>query len=233
MRELLGVNAREHLAIYALATLTNLFLSIPQYLAVNAALELAVNPKGTTASLIAQYGLTNGLVLDFLRSGLIFQGVIAVLVIGLAGAAWSRRGWRWQYALTGVFVSTYLAYHLGGKFLNTLGWIGVLETSGVNVSDVYGDLFWFGLGTTICYLLVILVLRRSYGKLKEERITLTVSGYDSQQENCLLLLNVADFSPGCPKLCTGPPSHHSKCGRQSNRTTNEEQPEIGRQSRSV
>jgi len=176
MRELLGVNAREHLAIYALATLANLFLSIPQYLAVNAALELAVNPKGTTAGLIAQYGLTNGLVLDFLRSGLIFQGVIAVLVIGLAGAAWSRRGWRWQYALTGVFVSTYLAYHLGGKFLNTLGWIGVLETSGVNVSDVYGDLFWFGLGTTICYLLVILVLRRSYGKLKEERITLTVSG---------------------------------------------------------
>ena len=114
--------------------------------------------------------------MDFLRSGLIFQGVIAVLVIGVAGATSSRRGWRWQYPLTGVFVSTYLAYHLGGKFLNTLGWIGVLETSGVNVSDVYGDLYWFGLGTTICYLLAILALRRSYGKLKEERVTLTVSG---------------------------------------------------------
>ncbi len=175
MRELLGVNAREHLAIYALASLANLFISIPQFLAVNAALELAVNPKGTTASLIAQYGLTNGLVLDFLRSGLIFQGVIAVLVTGLAGAASSRRGWRWQYALTGVFVSTYLAYHLGGKFLNTLGWIGVLETSGVNVSDVYGDLFWFGLSATICYLLLILVLRRSYGKLAEERNAIGIS----------------------------------------------------------
>ena len=176
MQELLRSNGREHLAIYSLATLANFLLLVPQYIAVNIALELAVIPKGTTASLIAQYGSRTGLILDFLRSGLIFQGVIAVLVIGLAGAATSRRGWRWQYPLTGVFVSTYLAYHLGGKFLNALGWIGVLETSGVNVSDVYGDLFWFGLGTTICYLLVILVLRRSYGKLKEERITLIVSG---------------------------------------------------------
>jgi len=165
----LRVNAREHLAIYALVSLANFLLSVPQYLAVNTALELGINPNGTTASLITQYGSSTGLVLDFLRSGLIFQGVMAVLVIGLIGSASSRRGWRWQYALTGVFVSTYLAYHLGGKFLNALGWIGVLETSGVNVSDVYGDLFWFGLGTTICYLLVILVLRRSYGKLASPR----------------------------------------------------------------
>ncbi len=176
IQQLWRSNGREHLAIYSLATLANFLLSVPQYIAVNTALELAIIPKGTTMSLIAQYGSSTGLVLDFLRSGLIFQGVIAVLVIGVAGAASSRRGWRWQYPLTGVFVSTYLAYHLGGKFLNTLGWIGVLETSGVNVSDVYGDLFWFGLGTTICYLLAILALRRSYGKLKEERVTLAVSG---------------------------------------------------------
>ncbi len=175
LRELLRINAREHLAMYALATLANFLLSVPQYLAVNTALELAVNPKGTTESLIAQYGSSTGLVLDFLRSGLIFQGVIAVLVIGLVGSASSRRGWKWQYALTAVLVSTYLAYHLGGKFLNTLGWIGVLETSGVNVSSVYGDLFWFGLGTTICYLFVILVLRKSYGKLAEEKHAIAAS----------------------------------------------------------
>ena len=163
------VNAREHLATYALATLANFLLSVPQYLAVNTTLELGINPNGTTASLIAQYGSSTGLVLDFLRSGLIFQGVMAVLVTGLVGSASSRRGWRWQYALTGVFISTYLAYHLGGKFLNALGWIGVLETSGVKVSGVYGNLFWFGLGTTITYLFVILVLRRSYGKLASNR----------------------------------------------------------------
>jgi len=167
LRDLLKVNSREHLGIYALATLANLLLSIPQYLAVNTALGLGVNPKGATASLIAQYGSSNGLVLDFLRSGLIFQGVMAVLVIGLVGAASSQKSWKWQYPLTGVFVSTYLAYHLGGKFLNALGWIGVLENSGVNVSNVYGDLFWFGLGTETCYLLGILVLRRSYNRLAE------------------------------------------------------------------
>ena len=166
---MLRVNAREHLAIYALATLANFLLSVPQYLAVNSALELGINPNGTTASLITQYGSSTGLFLDFLRSGLVFQGVMAVLVIGLPWSASSRRGWGWQYVLTGVFISTYLAYHLGGKFLNALGWIGVLETGGVNVSGVYGDLFWFGLGATICYLFVILVLRRSHGKLVMSR----------------------------------------------------------------
>jgi len=168
-RELLRINAREHLAIYILATLANFFLSVPQYLAVNTALELGINPKELTAVLVAQYGSSTGLFLDFLRSGLTFQGVMAVLVIGLIGSASSRRGWRWQYALTGALVSIYLAYHLGGKFLNALGWIGVLNTSGVNVSGVYADLFWFGLGTTICYLVAILVLRKSYGKLRVSR----------------------------------------------------------------
>ena len=169
-------NAREHIAIYILATLANILLSVPQYLTVNTAIALGINPKGSTADLVAQYGSGTGLFLDFLQSGLIFQGVMAVLVIGLVGAAASRRGWRWQYVLTGVLVSIYLAYHLGGKFLNALGWIGVLETSGVNVSGVYADLFWFGLATTICYLLAILVLRKSYGKLglgslEERRLT--------------------------------------------------------------
>ena len=159
------INAREHLAVYALATLANFLPSVPQYLAVNTALELGITPKGSTASLINQYGSSTGLFLDFLRSGLIFQGVIAVLVLGLVGSTSSRRGWRWQYALTGMLVSLYLAYHLGGKFLNALGWIGVLDSSSVNVSGVYADLFWFGLGTTVCYLLVVLVLRKSYGKL--------------------------------------------------------------------
>ncbi len=166
---MLRVNAREHLGVYALATLANFLLSVPQYLAVNTALGLGINPSGTTASLISQYGSITGLILDFLRSSLLFQEVIAVMVIGLAGSASSRKGWRWQYVLTGVFIATYLAYHLGGKFLNALGWIGVLETSGVNVSGVYGDLFWFGLGATISYLLVILVLRRSYEKIALDR----------------------------------------------------------------
>src|SRR5436190_2879833 len=100
LRELLKVNSREHLAIYALAALANLLLSIHQYLAVNTALELAVNPKGAMASLIAQYGSRNGLVLDFFRSAFIFQGVMAALVIGLVGASSSQTSCKLQYTLT-------------------------------------------------------------------------------------------------------------------------------------
>jgi hypothetical protein len=165
LRELLRINAREHLAIYALASLANALLSIPQYLTVNTALGLGINPKGTTETLINQYGSSTGLTLDFLRSALIFQGIMAILVMGVAGSVLSRRRWRLQYVATGFLVSAYLAYHLGGKFVNALGWIGLIETSGVDASGIYADLFWFGLGTTICYLLVILVLRRSYGRL--------------------------------------------------------------------
>jgi hypothetical protein len=165
VRDQLGTSAREHLTVYVLASLANILLSIPQYLAVSTALELGINPKGSTAGLINQYGSNTGLTLDFLRSTLIFQGIIAILIMGIVGSMLSRRRWRWQYVATSFLVSAYLAYHLGGKFVNALGWIGLLETSGVNVSGVYADLFWFGLGTTICYLLVILVLRRSYGRL--------------------------------------------------------------------
>jgi hypothetical protein len=165
LREILRINAREHLTIYTLASLANVLLSIPRYLAVNTALELGINPKGSTASLINQYGSSTGLTLDFLRSALIFQGIIAILVTGVAGSMLSRKRWKSQYVATGFLVSAYLAYHLGGKFLNTLGWIGLLETSGIDASGIYADLFWFGLGATICYLLVILVLRRSYGRL--------------------------------------------------------------------
>jgi hypothetical protein len=164
VRDQLGTNAREHLTVYILASLANILLSIPQYLAVSTALELGINPKGSTAGLINQYGSSTGLTLDFLRSTLIFQGIIAILIMGIVGSMLSRR-WRWQYVATSFLVSAYLAYHLGGKFVNALGWIGLLETSGVNVSGVYADLFWFGLGTTICYLLIILVLRRSYARL--------------------------------------------------------------------
>lgn len=163
------VNAREHLAIYTLATLANLLISIPQYIAVNSALQLGVNLKGTTENLTAVYGSSTGLVFDFVRSSLIFQGLMAVLVVCVTWSASSIKGWRWQYTLTSVIASGYLGYHLGREFLNALGWIGVLHASGFDVSNVYAELFWFGLGTTTCYLLTILVLRRSFGKLLAQR----------------------------------------------------------------
>lgn len=165
LREILGVNTRDHFTVYGLASLANLILSVPQYQAVNSALDLGFHPKGTTGALISQYGSTTGLLLDIVIGILIFQGVLGVLIIGVSASAHPRKGWKWQYSATGITISLYVAYHLSGKFLNALGWIGILETNGANISGVYGDLFWFGLLATILYLLSILFLRRSYRRL--------------------------------------------------------------------
>lgn len=181
LREMIGVNSREHLAFYSLASLSSFSISIPQFQAVDNALELGIRPQGTTWTPAPEYGSTSGLVLDFAIGILIFQLVLAVLTVGVSVAASSRRGWKWQYSLTSVLVSSYLAYHIGGKFLNALGWIELLEMSGVNISGVYGNLFWFGLMATICYLLSILFLRRSYRKLAAHSVTLnSLNARDSE-----------------------------------------------------
>ena len=175
LRETLGVNARDHFTVYCLASLANLILSVPQFQAVNSALDMGFHPQGMTGTLISRYGSKTGLLLDFAMGILIFQGVLGVLIIGMSASASPRKGWKWQYSAIGLLFSSYVAYHLGGKFLNALGWVGVLETSGYDVSGVYGDLFWSGLLATILYLLSILFLRRSYGKLMHQRVTFSES----------------------------------------------------------
>lgn len=161
LREVFGANAQDHLAVYFLASLANLSLSVPQFEAVSMVLDLGIHPQGT---LISHYLSTMDVFLDSVFGILIFQGILAVLILGVSASA-STQKWRWQYSLTSILVASYVAYHLGGKFLNVLGWIGVLETSGVNVSGIYGNLFWFGLLATICYFSMILFLRRSYGRI--------------------------------------------------------------------
>lgn len=69
----------------------------------------------------------------------------------------------------GVVISSFVGYWLGTKFLNVLDWISTLQDNRVDSSNTYTGLFWFGLASTICYVLMILVLRRSYGKLSERR----------------------------------------------------------------
>src|SRR5438309_12115610 len=95
IQQLWRSNDREHLAIYSLATLANFLLSVPQYIAVNTAFELAIIPKGTTMSLIAHYGSSTGFVWVFLESGLTFQGFIEFLLLGFAGLFSLEGAGRW------------------------------------------------------------------------------------------------------------------------------------------
>ena len=105
LREMLAVNKREHLALYSLASLANLLLSVPQFQAVSNSLQLGIHVKGITGKLIAQYGSTIGLALEFASEILIFQGIMAVLTIGISVIASARTRRRWAVLDIG---------HLGG-----------------------------------------------------------------------------------------------------------------------
>ncbi len=123
-------NSREHASVYVLATASNLFLSIPEYLAVRTAVLSYLPLEGSTAGFISSYGI---------RLGLTFE-----LALVLSG---------------------FMRYWLGERFFLTLSWVSLLQNAGVDSSGVYSELFWYGLGATICYVAMILVLRRSHNKL--------------------------------------------------------------------
>jgi hypothetical protein len=165
-KALLQVNKREHLEVYVLASVANALLSLGQFFAVYSARGIRISQQTTVASLLGYDGSRSTLWMDFVRSGLIFQGIMAVLVIGVLGATISKARWNWPYALTGVVLSSYVAFVLGGKFLDMLEWVQLDHSFGV---PSYADLIVFGLGSTICYFLMILVLNKSYGKLVVER----------------------------------------------------------------
>jgi hypothetical protein len=69
-----------------------------------------------------------------------------------------------------VIVSGFVGYWLGAKFLVILEWISTLQNNRVDSSTQYTSLFWFGLAATICYLTMVLVLRKSYGRPLERHL---------------------------------------------------------------
>jgi hypothetical protein len=155
--------------------MSNLFLTASQYLAVYAAVASYLPVDTGTSVLINGYGRGPGIILALLLNSLVFQGILAVLVVTLALAAIVRTGWTWAYAFSGVVISGFVGYWLGVKFLIVLEWISTLQSNRVDSSNSYSGLFWFGLAASICYVLMILVLRKSYGKLGRRRLADNVS----------------------------------------------------------
>ena len=163
----LAASLRENSGIYVLASLSNAFLIMSQYLAVSAAVASYLPVDSATAVLVASYGRGLGIGLALFLNSLVFQGILAVLVALLALASIVNTEWKWAYAFSGVVVSGFVGYWLGAKFLAILEWISTLQDNRVDSSNPYAGLFWFGLAATICYLAMIVVLRKSYGKLAE------------------------------------------------------------------
>jgi len=87
-------NPREHWTIYLLATAPNLFLSIPLYLVARAGVIVQLPVTGRSGQFISAYGITWGLAVDFLWTLLIFQGILAVLVVTLVAVSLLDRGWK-------------------------------------------------------------------------------------------------------------------------------------------
>lgn len=167
IRKSLETNLREHLSVYVLASFSNVFLSMSQYLAISSAVGSYLPVGPGTAALITSYGRGPGIVLALVENSLVFQGVLAVLVVTMAMSSAIGTGWRWAYAFSAVVISSFVGYWLGTKFLSVLDWISTLQNSRVDSSNTYSGLFWSGLASAICYVLMILVLRRSYGILSE------------------------------------------------------------------
>lgn len=169
-RKLLGsYNAREHWTVYILASAANLFLSVPLYIAARTGVLALVPVTGSTSRFISAYGVGWGIIVDFLWTTLIFQGILGVLVAVLAATTLVKRGWRWLYIFSAFIVTGFVGYWLGARFLQALTWVTLLENSGINSHSVYSDLFWYGLGATIFYVAMILFLRKSYSQLMTAR----------------------------------------------------------------
>jgi len=167
LRKSMATNLREHLGVYVLASFSYVFLSASQYLAISSAVASYLPVDPSTAVLIASYGRGPGIVLALVENSLVFQGILGVLVAALVMSSATGTGWRWVYAFSGVVISSFVGYWLGTKFLSILDWISTLQNNRVDSSNTYAGLFWFGLASSICYVLMIIVLRRSYGKLPE------------------------------------------------------------------
>jgi len=187
---------REHAAIYVLATLSNLLLSVPEYLGVQQAIASYVPVDPGTRQLVSSYGVSRGLALDFLWTFAIFQAVLTVIMFGLTQVPRLSRGWRVPYIFSGMVISGFVGYWLGAKFLRSLSWVSLLQNNGVDSSGVYADLFFFGLGATVCYVSMILVLRRSYDKLLEARMpTLAALTHDYSANRGLIFHNAKKLDP--------------------------------------
>jgi len=168
-RRLGEYNAREHWTIYILATGANLSLSIALYAAARAGVLAQLPITGSTRQFISAYGISWGFTLDFLWTLLVFQGLLAILVVSMAGTTLVGKGWRWLYVFSALTISGFVGYWLGARFLQTLNWISLLQNSGIDSSGIYSGLFWSGLVATVFYLAMMLVLRRSYNKLMMAR----------------------------------------------------------------
>ena len=159
-------NRRDYVIGYALASVSYLLILIPQYSTVERILAMNARiPESSVSTLVQMYGPMLGVQLSILSAVLVFQVISGVLLLltsrmGKAGAAW-----RGKYIITSMSFIGYVGYSLGIGFLTSLGCTSILASMTVDVSPILQSYYLFNLGAAVCYLGVVLVLRRTYTRL--------------------------------------------------------------------
>jgi hypothetical protein len=110
-----------------------------------------------------------GISFDSLGVGLLQQLVMGILILGVlaAGYPWSHR--RWFYVLASILFAAYSGSRMASAFSGSLELVVPLESKGIPISDYQGNFYLLALGAAFTYLLMILLLRRTYGRLSAAR----------------------------------------------------------------
>ncbi len=144
------MTAREHIAAYVLASVADILL----------------------LTVLSQLGSRAGVRVDLVRLVALHELVLAILMVGVVYSGVVRSGWRcWQYVTTSILFSGYVGYRMATRFIAALELVGPLETKGVVASEYLSFFYSLSLGSTVCYMLMILVLRKAYGRLATARIS--------------------------------------------------------------
>ncbi len=95
---------------------------------------------------------------------LVQQSVLSLL-LGLLIVTYEWIENRWAYGFSAILFAGYAGTRLAAAFSQTLGLVPALENQGVPISDYQRTFYLLALAAAVCYLLSILLLRRSYGRL--------------------------------------------------------------------
>ncbi len=146
-REIDRFNLVEHLAVYFLASLAVALLLYEQ----------------------SQLSSRAGVQVDVFGLALVQKAVMALLLFGVLIPVYAWYPKRWAYALAAILFAGYSGTRMTAAFTATLGLVPTLTARGIPISDYQGTFYLLALTSAFSYLLMILLLRRSYGKLRSKR----------------------------------------------------------------
>ena|SRR2546428_1466042 len=170
-------NRRDYIIAYGLASVSYLLILIPQYNTLDRIMALNARiPESSISILIQMYGSMLGVQLSILSAVLAFQAISGVLLVLTSRMGRARKAWRGKYVITSMSFIGYVGYSLGIGFLTSLGWTSILTSLNVDVSPILQSYYLFNLCAAICYIGVVLVLRRTYTRLSalEAKDSLTI-----------------------------------------------------------